>query len=779
MPRLNYAKNRNRMYTYRKGDYADLDNDDIPNRYPRFRNDWHSGKHGHRNQPQSNISPEVVRRVVVGDLPPSSSYSRTYVSPQGEVWVRANIANGASMSIDFLKESFSAAIETTVRIYNLIMKGENCTFFFKIRSKKLGDYCKAIKSIINPVTGAPIVCDIKSCSEPEVPLASTNANNGVTGALLPEAWMAALRECFKERFQATTNVLDLSSLHTDLTLLSKGYFIPLNKTIVFSSFIAILQENDAKLSALNLSNNRLNHVQPFEDMCKVLGPPTYSFERIDLSGNHINTSRNLEALKAVPGICHLDLSDTPIAGRLSNPNSGKIIESSRGLCLLGEGRIDGGMEFVEQLLSPSKFAFKKIIFETPKVIHIGAVGAPLFVLQLLMRELHCVQIVRILPGLKTLNGNPIKVTVRFAIEQGSNAPETSCPPRIRLPPSIQGHFGSEEIRVPLLTFLMEYFGRYDAPQRGEGIYSYYTPASTLTICVNPASQSTGKSVFETLDSGGTPNQKTQLLTNNLDDAYYKQNRNLMRCKDENKRHEFICQGPLNIASALGKLPATEHILESFCVDVINHSENQIIFNVTGVFYENKTPFGANAPIRKVLRCFARSMILIAPGTQILQDSIIISNPTEPLIQRYIREVKKQAKAEAEAKARAQPAVVPQAPVVSTAPGTNEEAAVVEFRRQTGMNSAYCRQCLQEFGWQFETALAGFRAMHASGSIPQIAFAPDYHTVTSGRVLALPDGCGLADIVQHLEISLKSKEGLKDYRHGLKTIPPSGSVEVES
>nr|CDS21420.1 nuclear rna export factor 1 [Echinococcus granulosus] len=661
MPRLNYAKNRNRMYTYRKGDYADLDNDDIPNRYPRFRNDWHSGKHGHRNQPQSNISPEVVRRVVVGDLPPSSSYSRTYVSPQGEVWVRANIANGASMSIDFLKESFSAAIETTVRIYNLIMKGENCTFFFKIRSKKLGDYCKAIKSIINPVTGAPIVCDIKSCSEPEVPLASTNANNGVTGALLPEAWMAALRECFKERFQATTNVLDLSSLHTDLTLLSKGYFIPLNKTIVFSSFIAILQENDAKLSALNLSNNRLNHVQPFEDMCKVLGPPTYSFERIDLSGNHINTSRNLEALKAVPGICHLDLSDTPIAGRLSNPNSGKIIES---------------------------------------------------------------QIVRILPGLKTLNGNPIKVTVRFAIEQGSNAPETSCPPRIRLPPSIQGHFGSEEIRVPLLTFLMEYFGRYDAPQRGEGIYSYYTPASTLTICVNPASQSTGKSVFETLDSGGTPNQKTQLLTNNLDDAYYKQNRNLMRCKDENKRHEFICQGPLNIASALGKLPATEHILESFCVDVINHSENQIIFNVTGVFYENKTPFGANAPIRKVLRCFARSMILIAPGTQILQDSIIISNPTEPLIQRYIREVKKQAKAEAEAKARAQPAVVPQAPVVSTAPGTNEEAAVVEFRRQTGMNSAYCRQCLQEFGWQFETALAGFRAMHASGSIPQIAFAPD-------------------------------------------------------
>ncbi|KAL5964507.1 Nuclear RNA export factor 1 [Taenia solium] len=661
MPRLNYAKNRNRKYTYRRGDYIDLDNEDAVPRYPRFRNDWHLGRHGHRNQPQSNISPEVIRRVMVGDFPPGSSYSRSYVSPQGEVWIRANVTNGASMSIDLLKEIFSAAIGSTVRIYNLLMKGENCTFFFKIRSKKLGDYNKALKGIANPVTGAPIVCDIKTCSEPEVPMISSNAKNAIAASLLPEAWMAALRECFKERFQTSTSVLDLSSLHTDLTLLNKGYFIPLNKTIVFSSFVSILQENDAKLSALNLSNNRLNHVQPFEDMCKVLGPPTYSFERIDLSGNHINTSRNLEGLKAVPGICHLDLTETPLAGRLSNPNSGKLVEA---------------------------------------------------------------QIVRILPGLKSLNGNPIRVTVQFAIEQGSTTTEISCVPKLRLPSSIQGHFRSEEIRVPLLTFLMEYFGRYDAPHRGECIYSYYTLASTLTICVNPASQFTGKSVLETMDSGGIPNQRTQLLTNNLDDAYYKQNRNLLRCKDGNKRHEFICQGPLNIASALGKLPATEHILESFCVDVINYSEQQIIFNVTGVFYENKTPSGANAPLRKVLRCFARSMILIAPGTQILQDSLIVSNPTDPLIQRYIRDVKKRAKAEAEAKAGAQSTVVPQAPVVSAAPGIDEEAAVLEFRRQTGMNLAYCRQCLQEFGWQFETALASFRAMHASGSIPQVAFAPD-------------------------------------------------------
>lgn len=136
------------------------------------------------------------------------------------------------------------------------------------------------------------------------------------------------------------------------------------------------------------------------------------------------------------------------------------------------------------------------------------------------------------------------------------------------------HYFNQWISIFLIftvLFICRFFSRYDAPQRGECIYSYYTSASTLTICVNPASQFTGKSVLETVDSGGTPNQRIQLLTNNVDDAYYKQNRNLMRCKDEKKRHEFICQGPINIASALGKLPATEHILESFCVDVISYS----------------------------------------------------------------------------------------------------------------------------------------------------------------------------------------------------------------
>ncbi|VDD84209.1 unnamed protein product, partial [Mesocestoides corti] len=643
-------------------DYDDLDSNGGRSDFrPRFRNEWNAGRHGNRRHHQGITNPEVVRRVMVGD----NTGGGTGVGPMsgtncglapGETWMRVNVVHGASIPLDFLRENLGAALGTPIRIYNANLKGENRVFFFKMRAKKLGTHRKAVNGIVNPNTGAPLVCDINPCREPEVPLNVSDASAGSAPALLPSSWMDALRECFRERFQATTRVLDLSSLHTDLTLLSKGFYIPLDKTPVFSSFVAILQENNAQLAILNLSNNRLRHVQPFEDMAKSMGPPTYSIERIDLSANALTQVRNLEALKHVPGVCHLDVTETPLSGRLSNPNHAKFMEA---------------------------------------------------------------QIVRILPALKTLNGNPIKVTVEFAIEHASNASTVTRGPRFPLPKTIQGYFPNEEIRIPLLTFLKEYFSRYDSSPRGENIYSYYTSASTLTMCLNPASQFSGKSVSETIEANDGSSQKTVLLTNNLDDAYFKQNRNLLRCKDEHKRHELICQGSLDIASALGKLPATEHVLESFCIDVIFHSESQILFNVSGVFYEIKRGAGSNAPLQKVLRCFARSMILVAPGSQILQDDIIFSNPSESLIQRYIRDVKKRASTSGVSRSSA-PMIPPSVPA-----GANErEVMLSEFRRQTGMNMAFCRQCLEEFGWQFDTALSSFQSMHAAGTIPQAAFAPD-------------------------------------------------------
>ena len=83
------------------------------------------------------MNAEMVRRVVVGDGSGSSMHPRGHGST-GEIWVRVNIANGASIPVDYLKESVSTAVGTTVRIYNHSIRGENCIFFFQMRSKKVG-----------------------------------------------------------------------------------------------------------------------------------------------------------------------------------------------------------------------------------------------------------------------------------------------------------------------------------------------------------------------------------------------------------------------------------------------------------------------------------------------------------------------------------------------------------------------------------------------------------------------------------------------------------------
>lgn len=96
------------------------------------------------------------------------------------------------------------------------------------------------------------------------------------------------------------------------------------------------------------------------------------------------------------------------------------------------------------------------------------------------------------------------------------------------------------------------------------------------------------------------------------------------------------------------------------------------------------------------------------------------------IQRYIRDVKRASKAETPRPSSSASQSIPSQlnSDTITPTGNDQEAIVAEFRRQTGMNLAFSRQCLQEFGWRFEEALNGFRTMHASGGIPQAAFAPD-------------------------------------------------------
>ncbi|KAL7053063.1 hypothetical protein AAHC03_026105 [Spirometra sp. Aus1] len=655
-----YPKYKSKRYHFHRDSYEDLDadvsHDDFGSRSFN-RQERSGGKHSSRRQFNNNINVEAVRNTIGGNLGGSPQSCQTYGLAVGESWLRVTVILGAHIPLDFLKENLGAAFGIPIRAFNLFTRNNNLTFFLKVRTKQIQTYRKATSTVMDPNSGKPIICDLSLVREPEMPPPSPGSQ------ALPDLWTEALRQCFTERFQTTTRVLDLSSLHTDPTLLSKGLYIPLNRTSVFSTFVSILQENSAQLSALNLSNNRLNHLQSFADIAAKAGPVAFSVERIDLSGNFFHHPNNLQPLQFIPGLTSLDVTETPLGGKLQNPAQAKALQA---------------------------------------------------------RILHFV------PALKTLNGAPVRSSVEFAVER--ERPSGNPVNRVPLPASIQGYFPNDEVKLPLLSFLKEYFARYDCSPRGTNLISYYTPASILTCSLNGTSHGSNRGVMETIEvcSGdGEPQKKMVLMTGHLDDSYFKNNRNILRCRDEGRRKELVSVGTVSICSALERFPATEHLLESFSIDVIFHSANQMLFNVTGVFYEVKQPANANSGLRKVLRCFARTMVLVAPGGHILQDDLIISNPPDSLVQRYIRDVKKQSLLNAVSVPP--PPSAPSGSFISTGPNANladRDVVLAEFRRQTGMNATYARQCLEEFGWNFETALNSFQIAHSANKIPPSAFVPE-------------------------------------------------------
>lgn len=117
-------------------DYSDLDNPGKCENYPRLRNGWHSGRRGRCGAHRPNAHIEVLGRVVCVDGR-GGRQAQTSVSTGGETWVRASVTNAASLPVEFFKESFGAALGMQIRIYNFVMTGESCVFYFKLRSKKV------------------------------------------------------------------------------------------------------------------------------------------------------------------------------------------------------------------------------------------------------------------------------------------------------------------------------------------------------------------------------------------------------------------------------------------------------------------------------------------------------------------------------------------------------------------------------------------------------------------------------------------------------------------
>ncbi|VEL32741.1 unnamed protein product [Protopolystoma xenopodis] len=693
MPR-SYKIRRNRFRWNKSDLYDDVryEADSLHNYVPK-RHD-RAGKA--RNPRRSNPSNAFVKHAVQMNLvqnnvsPPSHSTGLM----QGEIWVRVRIVSAAGYSVDWLREALNSACGTQFRLYNIMTECNNRVVFIKMRQRQLPECRKMVQSVRDPIEGKPLVIDLTVVPEPSVPSPNINqdANSEIIDSSLPTTWLEALQRCFVERFQATSACLDLSSLHTDPTLLSQGLYLPLNKSSVADALVNILRQNNAKLSSLNLASNRLSNLYAFSGLWKS-GPcanpyPAVSIQRLDLSANPLSHLNLLLPLRGIQNLVELDLSDTPVM--LRNETNDKSLAA---------------------------FAFSLALYV---VLSLGSIDKTLFPSPIEAEEFG--------------NGQELPATIQFAVEQGITTESSESLNKLPLPESVLGYFPNDTIRLPLLTFLKGYLNKFDMERRGEHLLPYYSANSVLTISTSPFF-SGGCGYSGLSGSGGGNNQpvsatitmpetgrRVLLCTARLPDVYLSRSRNLLRCRDETRRRDLIARGTLGIASQLDSLPCTEHLLDTLSIDVIFHSVHKLsVPSISSA--ASSCPANRPAELRKVLRCFSRTMILVAPEGHIIQEDFIISNPSHALVKKHIFDVEHSAKMTIPlqpSKAGALEAPVTPASNLPTS-ATSRDDHLRLFCQRTGMNEAFARQCLEEYQWDFARAAESFDLMHAAGSIPAAAF----------------------------------------------------------
>lgn len=152
------------------------------------------------------------------------------------------------------------------------------------------------------------------------------------------------------------------------------------------------------------------------------------------------------------------------------------------------------------------------------------------------------------------------------------------------------------------TFIKKYFGLFDSDNRQALLDLYYEQA-TFSYTVHR------------YDS--RPRQKS------FDLSMMSESRNLLRIRNE-QRDKLLRKGRAQVVAALSNLPQTEHLYESFKVDVPMVQQNLMIININGL-YRNKN--------FNYLKAFSRSFFIIANAQtySIVNDMLSITTPTAELL----------------------------------------------------------------------------------------------------------------------------------------------------
>ncbi|EFO91138.1 hypothetical protein CRE_26010 [Caenorhabditis remanei] len=137
-----------------------------------------------------------------------------------------------------------------------------------------------------------------------------------------------------------------------------------------------------------------------------------------------------------------------------------------------------------------------------------------------------------------------------------------------------GYYPTEQIRILVEHFVVSFFDLYDGADgqrnRRNLHNAYDADASVFTLTIKHLSGSQ----FQRHHNDDCYRQYAQLSHNVLEQQYF-----------AHKRESRQARGAMDIAVALSKLPTTQHMKNTFIVDVFLHTNNLLGFTVQGLFLD--------------------------------------------------------------------------------------------------------------------------------------------------------------------------------------------------
>ncbi|XP_048511817.1 nuclear RNA export factor 1-like [Athalia rosae] len=256
----------------------------------------------------------------------------------------------------------------------------------------------------------------------------------------------------------------------------------------------------------------------------------------------------------------------------------------------------------------------------------------------------------------------------------------------RLPPSQRTFIVNAEAQKIAGQFLQLYFAIFDSDNRQPLLDAYHEHACfSITVAYAQGA--------------------------NRLDGFLRDNRNLFRVVDSDRRRKLLKQGRLPVVSYISELPKTRHDLNGFAMDLCLVTESMMLITVSGIFKELDEKKNPN-------RYFNRTFVIIPEGSGycIRNEQLHISHPTEAQ--------QRVAFSEPAVSQMSQPSTSTSTAGSSTSGDVNDETKremTIALSQQTNMNLEWSLKCLEDVSWNFDNALKAFQEFFKLGQIPAEAF----------------------------------------------------------